>query len=42
KRNLLSKVRALAQAENAAAAGEMVRRLQMGSQGMTGFKPAHL
>jgi hypothetical protein len=41
KRNLLSRVRVLSQAEDAAVAGEMVRRLQMGSRGMTGFKPAH-
>ena len=42
KRILLSKVRILSKAEDAAAAGEMVRRLQMGTREMTGFKPAHI
>jgi hypothetical protein len=42
KRNLLLNVRILSQAEDAAVAGEMVRRLQLGNRGMTGFKPAHL
>jgi len=40
KRTLLSKVRVLAQAEDAYAAGEIVRTLQLGGHGMTGFKPA--
>ncbi|MCX6672843.1 MAG: DUF1922 domain-containing protein [Methanothrix sp.] len=40
KRNHLSKARVLAQAKDAYAAGEMVRKLQLGGHGMTGFKPA--
>jgi hypothetical protein len=40
KRTILSKVRILAQAEDAFAAGEMVRKLQLGEHGMTGFKQA--
>ena len=42
KRNILSQVRVLSQAEDAFSAGEMVRKLQMGPRGMTGFKPARL
>jgi hypothetical protein len=42
KRTLLSKARVLAQAEDAYAAGEIVRRLQLGEHGMTGFQPAGL
>jgi len=40
KRTDLSKTRVLAQAEDARAAGEMVRRLQMGGAEMRGFKQA--
>jgi len=40
KRTILSKARVLAQAEDAYAAGEMVRKLQLEGHGMTGFKPA--
>jgi len=42
KRSLLSKVRILAQAEDAYAAGEIVRKLQLEGHGMTGFKQAGL
>jgi len=42
KRNVLAKARVLAQAQDAADAGEIVRKLQMGEHGMTGFRPAHL
>jgi hypothetical protein len=42
KRILLSKARILARAEDAFAAGEIVRRLQLGEHGMTGFKSARL
>ena len=40
KRNNLSKVRVLAEAEDARTAGEMVRRLQMAEHGLTGFRQA--
>jgi hypothetical protein len=40
KRTILSKARILARAEDAFAAGEMVRKLQLGEHGMTGFKQA--
>jgi hypothetical protein len=40
KRTVLSKARILARAEDAFAAGEMVRKLQLGEHGMTGFKQA--
>jgi hypothetical protein len=40
KRTQLCKVRVLARAEDALAAGEAVRRLQLGEKGMTGFHPA--
>jgi len=40
KRSLLSKVRILAQAEDAYVAGEIVRKLQLEGHGMTGFRPA--
>lgn len=42
KRTILSKVRVLAQAEDAYAAGEMVRMLQLEGHDMTGFKQAGL
>jgi len=42
KRTILSKVRILARAEDAFAAGEMVRKLQLGEHGMPGFKQAKL
>jgi len=35
-------MRVLAIAQDAASAGEIVRKLQMGERGMTGFKPARL
>jgi len=40
KRTQLRSVRVLARAEDARAAGEAVRRLQLGEKGMTGFHPA--
>ena len=40
KRNSLAKVRVLGQAEDARTAGDMVRRLQLGEHGLTGFHPA--
>jgi hypothetical protein len=40
RRTVLGKTRVLARAEDAKAAGEVVRRLQLGERGMTGFKPA--
>jgi hypothetical protein len=42
KRTTLSKTRILASVEDARAAGEVVRRLQLGEHGMTGFKSAKL
>jgi hypothetical protein len=42
KRTLLSKARILARAEDAYAAGEIVRKLQLGGHDMTGFKSAKL
>ena len=43
KRTVLSRARVLASAPDARAAGEIVRRLQLGESGnMTGFKPAKL
>ncbi|MDD4160910.1 MAG: DUF1922 domain-containing protein [Methanothrix sp.] len=42
KRTILCKARVLAQAEDAHAAGEIVRTLQLGKHGMTGFQPARL
>jgi hypothetical protein len=42
KRTQLSKAKILARAEDARAAGEAVRRFQLGEKGMTGFKPAGL
>ncbi|VVB71912.1 Uncharacterised protein [uncultured archaeon] len=40
KRTLLCRARILARAEDAFAAGEVVRRLQLGEHGMTGFRSA--
>jgi len=40
KRIQISKARVLARAQDAPAAGEAVRRLQLGEKGMTGFRPA--
>ena len=40
KRTKLSAVRILATAPDAAAAGELVRALQLGDHGLTGFRPA--
>ncbi|GEM_PF-128938 len=40
KRTILAKARVIAQAEDAQSAGEMVRKLQLGKHGMTGFLPA--
>ncbi len=40
KRTDLRKTRVLAEAEDARAAGEIVRRLQMGGQEMRGFRQA--
>jgi hypothetical protein len=40
KRTILSKARILAQAEDAYAAGDIVRKLQLEGHGMTGFKSA--
>jgi hypothetical protein len=42
KRTILSKTRILANAEDARAAGDIVRKLQLGEHGMTGFKSAKL
>jgi hypothetical protein len=42
KRSLLSRVKVLAQAEDANAAAEIVRTLQLEGHGMTGFRPAGL
>jgi hypothetical protein len=42
KRTILSKTRILAKAVDARAAGEIVRKLQLGEHGMTGFKSAKL
>jgi hypothetical protein len=42
KRTTLSKTKILAKAVDARAAGEIVRRLQLGEHGMTGFKSAKL
>lgn len=43
KRTVLSRARVLTSAPDARAAGEIVRRLQLGEGGnMTGFKPAKL
>lgn len=42
KRIILSKARVLAQAQDAYAAGEIVRMLQLEGHGMTGFRPAGL
>jgi hypothetical protein len=42
KRTLLSKARILALAEDAYAAGDIVRKLQLGEHGMTGFHQARL
>ncbi|MBK7386465.1 MAG: DUF1922 domain-containing protein [Methanothrix sp.] len=42
KRTTLSKARILATAPDARIAGEMVRRLQLGESGMTGFRQAKL
>jgi hypothetical protein len=40
KKTQLSKVRVLAKAEDERAAGEMVRKLQIGDAGLTGFRQA--
>lgn len=40
KRSQISKVRILARAEDARAAGDVVRNLQLGDRGMTGFHSA--
>ncbi|MGA9098342.1 MAG: DUF1922 domain-containing protein [Methanotrichaceae archaeon] len=40
KRNQLSKVLILAKANDAQSAAEIVRTLQLGNVGMTGFRPA--
>ncbi|NPV61825.1 MAG: DUF1922 domain-containing protein [Methanotrichaceae archaeon] len=40
RRTTLAKARILARAEDAEAAGEMVRALQQKDRGMTGFRPA--
>jgi hypothetical protein len=40
KRMQLNKVRILARADDARAAGEAVRKLQIGEQGLTGFRQA--
>jgi hypothetical protein len=40
KKSELSKVRVLAKAEDERAAGEMVRKLQIGDAGLTGFRQA--
>ncbi len=42
KRTVLSRARILATAPDARAAGEIVRRLQLGESGMTGFQRANL
>jgi hypothetical protein len=42
KRTVLRKARILAEADDAIAAGEIVRKLQLGGQEMTGFRTAKL
>ncbi len=42
KRTRLDKVKILARAKDAFAAGEAVRKLQLGEHGMTGFRAAKL
>jgi len=42
KRTTLRKARILAEADDAIAAGEIVRKLQLGGQEMTGFRTAKL
>ncbi|GAB6266672.1 MAG: hypothetical protein STSR0001_21190 [Methanothrix sp.] len=42
KRTVLSRVRILATAPDARAAGEIVRKLQLGESGLTGFSRAKL